>query len=424
MKKLLAFLILSSVLLLTGCGVFSQGEAELGFFDEGLLAEVKLTGMPAPTDEDIRHDEDTVYCNMTEEKRIEFANELASYLMTKDDIYYKGYHYETGCVGGIFFLPEYRFAPLTPDANHGGWFAFSLTEALNEGDEYNYSYWNGVTVSVSMKEGKIGSYSYNTVIKINKDPNGIAFYPTEHEHTTKWEYDEFTHWGEYTCGCETPDLAGEHVYDTDGKCTTCGFETFKTYQLSVIDEGGWLIYDRDDVYEEFDIIKFHTYVHPIKIDMYVDGEFYSSGTQVSINENVDYIEYRFVMPNRAVTVEFKTDMISYSSFLMLYPWLGQIQYRDIDEIVIEKGYVGVGPDVEPEVITHTYSGRIADIKEALIDMKICQVKPESELASPVEGGQYIKYSFKVGDDTYIIEVANNRIDVDGNVYLVYGDYPT
>lgn len=224
MKRLIAILILSSVLLLAGCGTFSQKEAALGFFDEGLLAEVKLTDMPVPDDDDIRHDEDTVYCNMTEEKRIEFANKLASYLIAKDDIYYKGYHYETGCVGGIFFLPEYRFAPLTADADYGGWFAFSLTESLNNGDEYNYSYWNAVTVSVSMKEGKIGSYSYNTVIKINKDPNGIAFYPTEHEHTGEWHTSESTHYYQYTCGCSSPGIAELHSdYDENFICDICGY---------------------------------------------------------------------------------------------------------------------------------------------------------------------------------------------------------
>ena len=231
MKKLLAFLILSSVLLLAGCGVFSQKEAELGFFDEGLLAEVKLTDMPVPDDDDIRHDEDTVYCNMTEEKRIEFANKLASYLIAKDDIYYKGYHYETGCVGGIFFLPEYRFAPLTADADYGGWFAFSLTESLNNGDEYNYSYWNGVTVSVSMKEGKIGSYSYNTVIKINKDPNGIAFYPTEHEHTITYvSAGESGHFENYTCGCPHDHGAVPHYdEDIDLICDACGYDMNADY---------------------------------------------------------------------------------------------------------------------------------------------------------------------------------------------------
>ena len=241
MKKLLAFLIISSVLLLAGCGTFSQKEAELGFFDEGLLAEVKLTDMPVPDDDDIRHDEDTVYCNMTEEKRIEFANKLASYLIAKDDIYYKGYHYETGCVGGIFFLPEYRFAPLTADADYGGWFAFSLTESLNNGDEYNYSYWNGVTVSVSMKEGRIGSYSYNTVIKINKDPNGIAFYPTEHEHTITYvSAGESGHFENYTCGCPHDHGAVPH-YDENGDyiCDACGYECDHQWDGGVEVENGW-----------------------------------------------------------------------------------------------------------------------------------------------------------------------------------------
>ena len=245
-----------------------------------------------------------------------------------------------------------------------------------------------------------------------------------HEHTVVWEYDEFSHRCQYTCGCEIEAEAAEHTYNSNAVCTSCGFDTCKTYRLSVVGGSDWLVYDRDDAYEEFDIIKFHTYVHPIKIDMYVDGELYSSGTQVSINENHDYIEYRFVMPNRAVTVEFKTDMIAYSSFLLLYPWLGQIQYRDIDEIIIEKGFLGTSSNVEPEIISHTYSGTIADIKEALIDMKICQVKPESEPASPIEGGQYIKYTFKVGRESYHIYVENKRMEIDGKIYLLYGDYPT
>ena len=175
MKKLLAVLTVASVLLLSSCGLFNSKEAEVGFLDDEYLAECKLIGMPVPDTKDMRRNENAVYCNMTDEERVKYVSEIAAYLIAKEDIYYKGYHYETGTAGGIFYIPEYRFAPLTADADYGGWFAFSLTENLNDGDDYNYHYWNGVTVRVSFKEGKLGSYSYNTVIKINSDPNGIVY---------------------------------------------------------------------------------------------------------------------------------------------------------------------------------------------------------------------------------------------------------
>ena len=199
---------------------------------------------------------------------------------------------------------------------------------------------------------------------------------------------------------------------------------FQSYKLNVIDEGNWLIYDRDDVYQEEDIIKFHTFVHPINIDMYVDGEFYSSGTRVSINENVDYIEYRYVMPPKEVTVEFKTDLISYSSFLMLYPWLGT-SYQDINEIQIEQGFVGTDPQFEPYFNkTITYSSKISSIKDALCDMRICKVRPESSLAETIYGGEYIKYTFVMEKETKTISVANRRMKINGEFYVVYDEYPT
>ena len=195
------------------------------------------------------------------------------------------------------------------------------------------------------------------------------------------------------------------------------------FKLNVIDEGKWLIYDRDDVYEVGDIIKFHTYVHPIKIDMYVDGEFYSSGTRVSINENNDYIEYRYVMPSKEVTVEFKTDLIKYTSFLNLYPWLGRLQYREVNTLVIEQGALGIEND-EPEVITHKSASVISGIEEALYDMDVCNVKADSPLCAPVEGGTYIRYTFITETNTYEIYIENRRLETDDKIYLIYGEYPT
>lgn len=226
MKKLLAIFVLLSLLLLSGCEWFSEEEPEIGFFDEALLTECKLTEIPMPNAEDVRHNGGTVYCNMTDEERVKYADDIAAFLLAKEDIYYKGYHAETGCPGGIFFLIEYRFAPLTAESDHGGWFAFSLTEKLNEGDEYNYSYWNGVTVSVGMKEGQIGSYSYNTVIKIDNDPHFITYLRPEHtEHTYGYYKDETGHCWYYTCECVVEPNFEPHYDDNgDGKCDECEYD--------------------------------------------------------------------------------------------------------------------------------------------------------------------------------------------------------
>lgn len=248
--------------------------------------------------------------------------------------------------------------------------------------------------------------------------------PGECRHTySEWKYDEANHQRDYTCSCELDAEAEPHSFDSDGRCSECGFETFKSYQLTVIDEGHWLIYDRNDVYEEFDIIKFHTFVHPIKIDMYVDGEYYSSGRQVSINENADYIEYSFTMPAKAVTVEFKSELVSYSSILMLHPWLGRVWYNDIKTLVIEKGFLGVAPENEPEIITYIYKNKISSIKSALMDISLCEVRADSEIAAPIEGGSYIKYTFETEDETYSIYIENRRIETDGKIYLIYDEYP-
>ena len=173
MKKIITFVLGLAILFsLVACG---EIEAESGFFSDSVLVECKLSGMPVPSVDEMWLDGNTVYCYMTTEERVRYAGELAAFLIAKDDIYYKGYYYETGNPGGIFFIPEYRFAPLTPDADFGGWFAFSLTETLNDGDEFNYSYWNGVSLSVYMEDGTIGSFSYNTAIEIKKDPSGFVY---------------------------------------------------------------------------------------------------------------------------------------------------------------------------------------------------------------------------------------------------------
>ena len=150
------------------------------FFDEDLLIECRLADMPRPNLEGSALTNNTLYLNMTDEEFVSYSQAVLDYLLAKGDAYFKGYQFEQGFAGGIFYIPEYRYAPLTEeyeikDANR---FAFSLTELLNEGDEYNYHYWNDVIIDVVRSEGTLDGeeYSYNTAITIKLNAGSRVYY--------------------------------------------------------------------------------------------------------------------------------------------------------------------------------------------------------------------------------------------------------
>ena len=150
------------------------------FFDEELLIECRLADMPRLNLEGSALTNNTLYLNMTDEEFVSYSQAVLDYLLAKEDAYFKGYQFEQGFAGGIFYIPEYRYAPLTEeyeikDANR---FAFSLTELLNEGDEYNYHYWNDVIIDVVRSEGTLDGeeYSYNTAITIKLNAGSRVYY--------------------------------------------------------------------------------------------------------------------------------------------------------------------------------------------------------------------------------------------------------
>ena len=136
--------------------------------------------MPVPNLEGSALTNNTLYLNMTDDEFITYSEAVLNYLLAKEDAYFKGYQVEQGFAGGIFYIPEYRYAPLTEkykagDANR---FIFSLTELLNEGDEYNYHYWSCAIIDIVRSDGTLddGEYSYNTAITIKLDPGSRVYY--------------------------------------------------------------------------------------------------------------------------------------------------------------------------------------------------------------------------------------------------------
>ena len=202
MKRIIAFILIVVVCfsMLTSC-MYVEAAALAGllllwnksettildrgvFFEDELIAECRLTDMPLPNLEGSALTNNTLYLNMTDCEFALYSEKVLKYLLEKEDAYFKGYQFEQGFAGGIFYIPEYRYAPLTDkyevgDANR---FAFSLTELLNEGDEYNYGYWNSVIIDIVRSEGTLddGAYSYNASLTIKLRSGVRSYYEDYH----------------------------------------------------------------------------------------------------------------------------------------------------------------------------------------------------------------------------------------------------
>ena len=191
MKKIIALILmlvmclvsLSSCEILAGAFLIWAGtqessmDAQNEFFSTEYLAECKLSDMPVPNVDGSFRTETKLYLNLTEEEFDAYSKQVFDYLWAKEDAYFKGYEVDSGFAGGIFFVPEDRYAPLLENYNlesDAHRFIFSTTEKLNEGDEYNNHYWNYVVIRLDRVDGKLEKedFTYNTVIQItNKDNN-------------------------------------------------------------------------------------------------------------------------------------------------------------------------------------------------------------------------------------------------------------
>lgn len=193
MKRIIAIVLMLVFFLipLTSCDVLAgaflvwagmqqaqETDARNEFFAPEYLAECKLSDMPIPNVDGSYRTESKLYLNMTEEEFDAYSKAVFDYLWAKEDAYYKGYEVDSGLAGGIFFIPEDRYAPLLENYdldNDAHRFIFSTTELLNEGDEYNNHYWNYVVIRIIRADGTLEkeNFTYNTTIQITNQENNL-----------------------------------------------------------------------------------------------------------------------------------------------------------------------------------------------------------------------------------------------------------
>lgn len=164
---------------------------------------------------------------------------------------------------------------------------------------------------------------------------------TEHEHTCEWVTNAETHFKQYTCGCDSPDIAGLHSdHNGDGKCDVCGHfmesSSSPDYSVTMHDEA-WLWEDLKPTYKAGDQVS-------VKIGMALDVGylFLVNGEKIATCKDVDglYWEFTFTMPASNVVVDFKT----YDGFLPDYNYAVLIEsyfMQNLDaESVAVRNYYG------------------------------------------------------------------------------------
>ena len=152
--------------------------AQNEFFDSEYLTACLLSDMPVPNVDSSFRTDTKIYLNMTNEEFDAYSKQVFEYIWAKENAYFKGYLVEVGFSGGIFYLPEDRYAPLIEAYNldsDSHEFIFSTTEKLNEGDEYNRNYWNEVVIRIVRSSGMLEKedFTYNTVIQITNRENNL-----------------------------------------------------------------------------------------------------------------------------------------------------------------------------------------------------------------------------------------------------------
>ena len=235
------------------------------------------------------------------------------------------------------------------DLKKFSWTVVEGTEHLVSGihkEEYRGSL---VEIAAIPPKGKILKMTINgTEIPVAKEQDGqqifafimpygnieITIEAIGHEHTGRWHSNEEAHWYEYTCGCESPDIAELHLdSENDGLCDVCAYMVGpKQYHPLMINSPEWLYEKLKQTYHAGETVS-------VKISMATDIGFlfFVNGEEITDYQDNSglYWEFTFPMPNCETYIHFKT----YDGFLphMNYATLIETYYRQN----LDSGYVYV-----------------------------------------------------------------------------------
>ena len=232
MKKLLV-LCLTAVLCL--CCLASCGSAhkENEWFSEEKLTNCLVGDLPTIEKEYVNHNDEDIYVSFTSKEREAYVAEVFEYLKSQNFKYLGTRGEQASTLAGSF--TTYYFKPATELSEFyvGSSYKFVYSDGtLDEGGDPIFCILTIYDYEAKNLEYGTKNFAYNTLITLRYKSEAplsgrYALNEEEHEHTGEWvEYNQHTHYYQYTCGCTLPDRIEKHVYnDGESFCNICGYDT-------------------------------------------------------------------------------------------------------------------------------------------------------------------------------------------------------
>ena len=231
MKKLLA-LCLTAVLCL--CSLASCGSAheENTWFSEEKLTDCLVADLPTIEKDYVNHNDEDIYVSFTDSEFKAYVKSVYDYLCSQEYKYLGTRGEQKNTLAGAF--TTYYFEPtneLESFRVEEGDYVFVFSDgSTDENGDVEFIVLVIYDVSTNTLEYGNKKFTYNTQISLRRGSEAplSGFYvlkEEEHEHTGEWYRNEEIHFYEYTCGCETKDVAELHLDgDSNGLCDICSYQ--------------------------------------------------------------------------------------------------------------------------------------------------------------------------------------------------------
>ena len=230
MKKLftLCLTVVLCLYCLASCG---SAHEENEWFSEEKLNNCLVGDLPTIEKDYVNSGGEDIYVSFTSKEREAYVAEVFEYLKSQDFKYLGTRGEQASTLAGSF--TTYYFKPATDLSEFyvGSSYKFVYSDGtLDEGGDPIFCILTIYDYEAKNLEYGTKNFAYNTLITLRYKSEAplsgrYALNEEEHEHTGEWvEYNQHTHYYQYTCGCTLPDRIEEHInYDADLFCDVCGF---------------------------------------------------------------------------------------------------------------------------------------------------------------------------------------------------------